>query len=443
MLESLNDLWRILAETSAIFLILFLIYRKHIFHLFDPLLFYLVAQSFTIELAFIVIDNIQYLINFLGCELCFIIGFLFAAGKPLQKNNFKASALFKTPDVFEISVLKWYAIFGFIILLIANIIFIKVNGLIILADNPSAAKVESYTSGNGLGIVRRMNFGLLYFVGISIAAMFLIKNRFKYIILLVILVLIIATSGSKGALFYFIILIAFLSSFTDIRKSLSFKKLKVASSLILILAIFLIAILISSGSTDDTFQDKLFKLVTRFLFFGDSIIYYYHNSTITYFSHYNIKDFFIDEFNSILGLFRLTTYSQPLGFRLMNFYYNINQDTFGPNIPYYIKGNIYFGYYGAFIYSFIVGCVVGFIRRLFYSLVRNGSPSLIYALFIIHININVTTFAQDSQLYINQLSDTLFLSMPILFVSLLLHYILKRSDIHNSNIQNFKLNNAF
>ncbi len=415
------------------------IYRKHVFHLFDPLLLYVITQSFTIEMAFLAIDTTKYLINFLGCEACFITGFLFAAGKPLQKADFNKSALLKRPDEFEISALKWYAIFGLIILLVANIIFIKVNGLIILADDPSAAKVNSYTAGNGLGIVKRLNFGLLYFTGVTFAILFLLKKQIRYLMLLLALMLIIASSGSKGALFYFIILTGLLSCFYDVRKNHAFNKLKIASFFILILAVVLIGVLISSGSTGDSLQDKLFKIVTRFLFFGDSIIYYYHDSTILYFSHYNIKDFFVDETNSILGLFRLVTYTQPLGFKLINFYYNMNQDTFGPNIPYYIKGNIYFGYYGAFVYSLFVGIIVGFVRRLFYGLVRSGSASIIFALIIIHMNINITTYAQDSQLYINQLSDTFFLSLPVFLVSLLLHYLSSKADmIRTVNIKTLK-----
>lgn len=421
LIDNFQQLLNILLGTICIFIVLFFFYRKHVLHTFDPLMMFLFIHAFTIEMAFITIDNVIYLINFLACEVCFMIGYLIAAGKPLQKADMQSSHLFKQTDYFELSVLKWYCFFGLFVLLIANLILIKQNGLIILADDPSTAKVETYTGGVGLGIVRRMNLGMLYFVGISIAALFLIKNQKRYAVLLVLLVLIPAMGGSKGALLYFIILSGLLSCFKDVKKGQAFKRLKKGSIALLLLAIFLMGFLISGGSTSDTLQDKLFKVASRFLFYGDSIMYYYNSSTIHFFAKNNIASFIADELNSILGFLRIVPYSLPMGYQLINYFYNIHSETFGPNVPFYIKGNIYFGYYGAFIYSLLVGSIIGFARRLFYHLVKKGSSSLVYSLLIIHLNLVINTFAQDSQLFITVISDTVMLSLPVLAASLLLH----------------------
>jgi oligosaccharide repeat unit polymerase len=421
MIQSFSDLWDIVFRVSGIFLILFFFYRKHIVHLFDPLLFYVVAQSFTITLAFMVIDKTSYLINFLGCEACFLTAFLLAAGKPLTTSDFQNATLFKRVNFFQISVLKWYIIFAFIALIIANLISFKISGIPVLSEDPSAAKVENFRGG--LGFVKRMNSGMLYFVGWALMALYLSKNKYKYLVLFLIILLVPAASGSKGALLYFVLVISFFNCFRDIRESSAYKKIKIFNFLLFISAIFLASIIVSGGAGDsDSLNDKIFKLATRFLYFGDSIIYYYNESSIQYFSHNNFISFIKDELGDTLALFRIIPYSLQLGFQLSNYYFNVYSETWGPNIPYYIKGNIYFGYYGAFIYSFIIGTIVGFVRRLFYTLVRNGSSSIWYVLLVIDLNMTNTTIAQDSQLYLSQLFDTILFSMPFIIAAMSLHF---------------------
>lgn len=420
MIQNFNDFWQVVISTGIIFLVMLLLFRKHIVHLFDPLLFYLVTQAFSIELAFLVIDNPAYLINFLGCQIFFLIGFFSFSGKGLSKTDFRNSRLFNSTTPLQTSVVKWYAIFGAALLIIANIIQMKVNGIVLFSDNPSEAKVTSFTGGSG--IVRRLDWGMLYVVGLCLLILFVQKKQIKYSVLFLFILFIPALGGSKGALLYFILLIALLNCFNDVKSNSFFKKLQVGSVFLLAIAIVLAGVIIYYSQSAQTYNDILFKLAGRFLFYGDSMIYYYDRYSVQYFSHYNFFDFVADEFNSVLGSFRLVPYSQPLGYRLINYYFNINSDTFGPSIPYYIKGNIYFGFYGAFIYSFIIGGIIGFVRRCFYALVKNGSSSFFYALLMIHLNLFIYTLPQDSPVFISVLFDTVFLSLPIVAVVLYMHF---------------------
>jgi hypothetical protein len=118
---------------------------------------------------------------------------------------------------------------------------------------------------------------------------------------------------------------------------------------------------------------------------------------------------------------RIVPYSKPLGFRLIDAFMGGNSDTFGPNVPFYVKGNIYFGYYGAFVYSFFLGGTIGFTRNLFYRMIRKSTSSILMILLILHLNLIIFGIAQDSQLFISKLFDTVMLSLPIIIVVLYLH----------------------
>jgi len=420
VIQNFNDFWQIIFSTGIIFLLLLFIFRNHIIHIFDPLLFYIVTQAFSIELAFLVVKDSEYLINFLGCQIFFLIGFFIFSGFGLKKADIQSSRLFKKLNLFETSFVKWYAIFGVLLLIIANIIQMKMSGIVLLSDNPSEAKVTSFSEGGG--IVRRLNWGMFYLVGSCLLFIFLKKKQIQYAFLFLVILAIPALGGSKGALLYFVFLIALLNCFGDIKTSSFFKQLRIGSFFLLAFAIVLAGIIIYYSQSAQTYNDILFNLAGRFLFYGDSMIYYYNHSSVQYFSDYNLLNFFSDEFNSVLGAIRIVPYTQPLGYRLINYYYNINSDTFGPSIPYYIKGNIYFGFYGAFIYSFFIGACIGFIRKLFYLLVKKGASSLLYSILIMHLNLIIYTLAQDSPMFISVLFDTVILSLPVVAAVLYFHF---------------------
>lgn len=417
-IQNFQDFWQIVVCTLLIFGILAFIFRHHILHVLDPLVFYLVTQAFTIELAFLILDDPKYLINFLGCQLFFLGGFFLLAGKGLTKEDKKnARLLYKTPSI-ETSFIKWYAVFAAILLLLANVAQMKATGIVLLSDNPSEAKVTNFTAGGG--IVRRLDWGMIYICGLFLVAMFFLRKKLKYLAILFLLLFVLALGGSKGALFYFVMLISLLGCFADIRKNSVFKLAQTGGIVLLILAFVLAGFIVHFSNSAQGINDVLFSLAGRMLFYGDSMIYYYNKESVAYFSHYNALNYFADDFNSVLGSLRIVPYSEQLGYKLINYYYNTNSTTFGPSIGYYVKGNIYFGYYGAFFYSFVIGSIVGFVRKRFYKIVRKPSSSLLYSLLIIHLNMMIYTLAQDSPVFISTLFDTVFLSVPVIFFVLYL-----------------------
>jgi hypothetical protein len=429
MITDYFDLLRICVQTTLILLVLMLLYKNHIISIFDPLFFYLLTQAFSIELAFLTIDTLSYLTNFLCCQLFFNVGFLLLSGKPVKKRVIITNGLLQ-PDMQNLSTIKVFAISVSIIIILANIYLISKTGIALLAEDPSAAKSENFSTGGGLGLIRRMNWGILYLCSLFLIYLILYKKSALYVTLSFVLIFILVLSGSKGVLLYFITLIPLLSKFEDVKHLKIFKWIDLSKYVLLCGGVILALVIIIAGTKGST-EQAVFALASRFLFFGDAMLYYYDHYSVKYFSHFNFIEFLNLELNSILGFFRIVSYKRPLGFELVNFKFSMISDTvFGPNVPYYVKGHIFFGSVGAVIYSFFVGGVVGLIRRSFYKLLERPR-SIIISLLVIHLNLVIYNYPQDSQLLINVLFDTFFQATPIY---LLIYLVLKKSILKTADL---------
>jgi hypothetical protein len=428
MIESFGDLGVICLQTFLIFAISLFIYRKYIISVFDPLFFFLITQAFSIQMAFLQITYLPYLINFLCCVVCLNVGFILNKPKvqKIDDSNFVCTGEL-------LKFVNYFNLFAFIIIVIANLILISQKGLALLSDDPSLAKFSNFDEGGGFGAVRRINWGLLNLVFVSLLFTYMHTNRKRNLIMLFILFLFTMTSGGKGVVLTFVALISLLGVFKKTEIMASFKKInKVQIPLLIIGFVSALFILIKGGSSEGaTVQDGLIKLGIRFLYFGDAIIYYYEPSVVAHFQSYNFVDFLSYHFNSVLGFLRIVDYRMPLGNDLLLYYINSSQDTglsIGPNTPYYISGHIFFGSFGAPIYSFITGLVFGFVRKKFF-LMDKQRVNFIIAIGIIFLNLLITSFPQDAQLMISMLFDTLVFALVPITLSFMFCYSFGGSKI--------------
>lgn len=420
MIGSYLDLVRILLESIGLLIILLLIFRRHILSVFDPLFIYLVTQAFSIELAFLQIGNVQHVINFLCCQVAFSAGFILCAGRSLQSGQSGKTLLLEANPKL-ISQIKLFAIISCIVVVLCNMYLIKTTGFAILAEDPSAAKTETFIESGGLGIIRRINWGMLYVTALILLYLYFYKKQITYLLLAALLLLVLVVSGSKGALLYFIALIPLLQQFRDIKSKPQFRVLN-RSKYILFGGGFVLALFIVFVGLQGTLDDAIFGLGSRFLFFGDAMLYYYDKFSVAHFSTNNFRTFLYDELNGPLGFLRLVPYEKPLGFKMVDYQLMFEGSTvFGPNVPYYVKGHIYFGPAGAIIYAFCIGALVGLARKTFYTLLHQPS-NILSALFIIHLNVVIYNLPQDSQLFIGVLFDTILLSLPIYLFAIIYLY---------------------
>lgn len=417
MIENFDELFLILFQTLIIFGVLFAIYKKQIFSFFDPLLFYIITQSFSIELGILQISNWGYLISFLLCQLFFAFGFNYVA-KTITKNNI----INDTDLLFEKNEYKfwvYFTIIGFIIVVLANIYLISIQGVILFSDDPTTSKVSAFEGGGGIGAVRRINWGLLNLVNLSTLFIFLKTKKKFFLIMLIVLMLIAVSGGAKSSLLVYVVLLAFLGQFKSIYQTDVFKVIdKVKVPLIIsgvLLSLFII------GSNVVGLSDSVLGLGIRFLYFGDIIFYYYNTDAVTHFQQLGFLDFIYYELNPFLGILRITPYLSPLSFEMVKYSFSHNEVlevVTGPNLPYYVKGHIFFGKFGALIYSFLIGALIAYFRNLMFKKHYSYSKYLL----LIFINLSVFSFAQDSALTLSVLFDTFIFSLIPIFISLIFIY---------------------
>ena len=432
MISNYQELVTICFNAFLILLVLLFIFKKHVLSVFDPLFIYLITQAFTIELAFLQISEFNNLLNFILCQVSFSAAFLIMAGKPLKKRkNLEANLLDASPAT--ISDIKLFALFSSIVIVLANLFLIKVKGVALLADDPSAAKTAIYMQGEGLGLIRRMNWGLLYITALFLIYLYLYKNSLKYIFTCLFLLIILIFSGSKGVLVYFFTLIPLLANFNDVKKAPSFKIINYSKYLMVAGVVSLSLGIIVLG-TKGTLQEALFSLGTRFLYFGDAMLYYYDYYSVKHFSSLGFLDYLHEDFDYIPAFFRLTEYKKALGIELVDYRLQISGGLlFGPNVPYYVKGHIYFGALGVIIYSFIVGGIVGYVRSMYYKLF-DTSKKVIAKLLTIHINLIIFSYPQDSNTFLGYLFDTCTLSLPFYLLVFFFFRKINYKDIELSKL---------
>lgn len=425
MIENFNQLFLILFQTITIFIVLFLIYRKRIFSVFDPLLYYLITQAFSIELGIIQITDIGYLASFLFCQLFFAVGFNYFS-KNINKNNIiDDSGLSLNGTEYKFWV--YFTVFGFLVVVIANLYLFYVQGIILFSDDPTVGKVSAFEGGGGIGAVRRINWGLLNMVNLS-AVFIYVKTRNKlFLFILVVLVLISISGGSKSSLIVYVVLLAFLGQFKSIHQTKIFGSINKFKIPFIIFGLGLSIFIIGANTT--SFGDSVLGLGIRFLYFGDIIFYYYNADAVAHFQQLGFFDFLNYELNPFFGILRITPYLSPLSFDMVNYSFShgeVLDVVTGPNLPYYVKGHIFFGKFGALIYSFLVGLLIAFIRN---SLFKKHYSHTMYIL-LIYLNLNIFSFAQDSALTLSILFDTFIFSLIPIFLSLMLIYSPKTEIIN-------------
>lgn len=413
MLDDFSNITIISIQVIVISLLLYGMYRRYFFSVFDPLVFYIITQAFSIELAYLTIQRLAYFIVFLSFQISFYLGFI-CFSTVSATHSIDDTRFFITPKLMKL--ISIFTIVSIFIIICTNLYFIFLHGLVLLNDDPTVGKVSMF-EGGGLGAIRRINWGLLNFTNVLALFLFLQKRKKIYLVSLLILLFITIAGGSKGGILNYVFLLAFAKRYPRFSKSNYFKNInKIQVSLVLLGG--LTALFIISTSTS-SMVDAFGGLMLRFLYFGDSILYYFTPASVAHFKAYNVFDFLSYELNPILGLTRIVPYKQPLGYDMVVSSLKSNEvlnSVVGPNVPYYIKGHMFFGSFGGLIYSFFVGGFVGFFRKILFR--ASGKRIGYLKIFVlIYVNLILFTFPQDSSLFISYLTDTVIFGLIPLFVA--------------------------
>jgi hypothetical protein len=262
--------------------------------------------------------------------------------------------------------LKLVVGFSAALLVGANALLWINSGVPALSDNPSLAKSELYEGG--FGFVRRLNWALGVFALFGTLLLFLRRPGLLWAMVLVILLVILGLGGGKSSLLPAVFVLGLLiahphSSISRRRQRLGRKLLVGAVPLAIVAA--MATLFTEAGDIDGALQ----KFIIRLFSFGDVMIYWsVDDIRREILSRYDSFSYLGHLLNPILGIFRLADYKIPLGNELVSYSLGVGQEiasALGPNIPFYITGDIFFGNIIGLLYSFVIGLVFGVIRKVF------------------------------------------------------------------------------
>lgn len=417
---------KILFYTLGFFVVYFLCYKRYIYSILDPLFIYIFTLSFSSVLVILTLsDKPAYVAHFFICHAFLFSGFFLVTYK---LKHYRQSVLLinSSSQFFDYKTLRLVVYTLFALYFLANVVLFYTTGFALLSDDPSIAKFEN--SIKGFGVIRKINFSVGSFLSAGLLFFILIGFRWFDIFLLLVVVIFTGLDGSKSSLLRILITFVLLKHHQLFRyKHEIFSKLKLIAPLgiIAVFSIFFTVLLKENVNSEQT----VFAFVRRLLYGADSTLYFYLPVNEQYFSQFHFWQYPGHLFDQILGFLRIVVPKEAFGnVMVANALPDMNGVIVGPNTPYYIEGQIFFGYYGAFIYSAAVGGCYAFIRQYFFYTTYYSAFWMVLLCCICEqasfLNIEVT-------LFITQMFDTLFFVMPVyLVINLLAHGKLKLRKLH-------------
>ena len=402
-----------LLPIATVFLIVVLVQcmlaSRYMHSVFDPLLYFVLTTSFAITFTYFQVTDPLLFVRVVFYFVAFWIGFI-ASARLLGVR----SSVFVGAKLFENRFSAVFIVAGVVVFLLLNIFAWTRSGIPLLSSNPSLQKSESLTAG--LGFIRRFNWGAgIYFFVASLYWYIYSRSRHALACLLV-MSFVSIMGGAKSAFLpvLFGLGLYLAHPFCD-QKGRTWAVSIRRHSLVLFLSV-LVPMVIVFLIESDGLDTAAIALMTRLLYFGDSMVFWgdqvlrEHFSTNTRFFHYPAH-----LTNSVLGFFRIIPYEPAFGNQFVQFNLGAGDEfvqSLGPNTPFYVKGELFFGFFFGFLYSLVVGCVVGLFRLQFLSF-RAGS--IIRYSFLSTMAIVAMTIPTEDSLFISKVFD-LLLALLIVYV---------------------------
>ena len=409
------------ALAALLFVIYYLLYRRFIYSVVDPLFVWVFTTAFASVLATQIVPDTEGIIHFFGCQACLWVGFVFA----YRHYDYKIGHdLIETKSTFQGQLLlRWVTYLLLIVYVFTNMIIGYVKGFSLLTDAPTEAKIANFQQG--FGLFRKLNWSTGNFVGTALFFMFFVEKRKIDLVSLAVVIIFTALEGSKSSLLQIAVsagIIIYHPAFA--KQRLRFRKYRwfMPIGLLGILSTTFVVLIKENGGTTEAFL----AFIRRLLYSADSLIFYYHPANDGLFDNYSFGDYIARITNPILGFFRLQPYIEAPGNLMVDNQRtpgSIAGVTVGPNAPFYIESRIYFNYWAAFPYSVIVGYLYARARTYYFSLKK---ASAFYFVFIgswLHF---ASAIIIDMNLAVTLSFDLFFfVLLPYIFISLLLTKRLK------------------
>lgn len=409
-----ENLWLYVLTLTSTIGLLYLIFRKKLFSVFDPILYYLViTESFCIADVFLMAKSdlipLKYTIQYFSSEAALFIGFLLfkvrIPSNPVRPQS-KNSTNFELNFLFVISSLLFIGL---------NIFVYATRGIPLLVEN----RLEIFQLGGGFGFITRAFDVLLVII---IYYLFEVHRRRKWNwkeqIILFMVIFMQVLSGAKSAVLTLVFIISiyvFLSGkwskFNE--HTISFLKKVLAAAILgfLIISQIQASDINIGGQNLSVLEQMALRMVNN----GDAFVYAYSDNLIDKIDNSSPLSSLFREY---IAFFRLATPEQlPMHIGLeMSKYFNGLDATTQTNAKHNIFGYVNFGQIGGVIFSFLLGTLIGTFR---YKTLAWFSSSWKFGIPYIIINLGIITSISDFDNFSRSVINILFIFYPLSMISLL------------------------
>ncbi len=400
-----------------VFIIYTIILRRYFISILDPTIisffFSAIAGATIFFLFFLGKIDTDLFIFYLITQSAFLLGFCLF--KPIRIERIKIEK--REIGALEIRFCKWLYLIISITVITIQLMIYTVKGIPLFAES----RLNVIGDDPLFKFLQRvLNISLPVYTFLTVFFLFYFKkknfflNLFNKVNILLIIGFSIL-SGSRGAFFTFGE-IFFIYSLYSLRwdDHFLFRKLQKFSFRFIGLATIIALIIIFLGQVKGT--NPLFYLFYRFAASGDVFYMTFPNRVLEQLPSQNWFTALFASPLHLLGIINASQVPEPLGYVIMQ-YHNPYALFLGPNPRQNVFGYVYFGYYIAPLYSFIIGSIFGFIRNtVFFKLPRNIIGCIFYYLLLVFACTLETDFQNSLAYLIN-----IFLILPPIF--LLVYYL--------------------
>ncbi len=372
--------------------------RRHVNNIADPLVFFALTSAFALGLGAYAVDSVGLYARIVLYFGFLYLGFFIATGRARPA----AVPLVMTGGLRQF---KSIVVIGCLIYFCANLIIWVGSGAIVLSNDPSVQKSAVYSGG--FGFIRRINWGLGAFVMVATVYWWLLERSRTSMTWLLVAMLTSFTGGGKSALLPMIFALGlyFLNPFhpAGLRRQIPHKRVLLAALMFGLLPVTVV--LLTEG---ESIQAAMDALLVRLFFSGDILLYWGQQDLRAHFSKWGTIDYLLDSFGSILGMLRMIDYSVPIGNQFVQYSlpggYDFSE-SLGPNLPFYVRGELYFGPWFAPAHALAIGWLFGRIRLLFVN--YRGNSLLRYSLAAFAVCLSGALPVEEG-LAVGQATDFLF-----------------------------------
>lgn len=378
--------------------------RRQVANIADPLIYLISTFAFSFALGCFAVDDSWLLARIFLYFACFYAGFL-VISRP-SRRSLPPLQVRRNLRCFRAVVV----VCGLVYLGLNAVMWIK-SGAVLFSGVPSTEKSEAYASG--YGYIRRFNWSVGVFALIASLYWWIFERTAIALLFVVLSMLITIVGGGKGAL-----LPALFAGGLFISKPFVTASSNVAPScfhrvLLILIGLALIPVAAVLIVENGSIEGALDAFVIRLFYYGDVLLYWGRAAVRIEFSGLGPLDFLYDTFGSILGALRLIDYRIPIGNQFVRStlpFGAVLSESVGPNLPFYVRGELYFGPFFAPLHAFVIGVIMGRLRRMFLSYC--GHSLMMYSLLSFAVILSVTLPA-DEGLAIRRAFDFIIYFVPI------------------------------